>query len=89
MYLVTHLFRQYFEKKDIKSDYFEQKIVDSNILNNSIFLKEPSHTLNEYLSEFVLKNFDIQFFKEYWDPAAEQIEERKYPGYFMLKASKR
>ena len=29
MYLVTHPFRQYFEKKDLEADYFEQKIVDS------------------------------------------------------------
>jgi ubiquinone/menaquinone biosynthesis C-methylase UbiE len=89
MYLVTHPFRQYLEKKEKITDYFEQKIVDSNILNNSIIVKEPSHTLNEYLSDFLFNNFDVQSFNEYFDPAAEQIGENKYPGYFVLKAKKR
>jgi ubiquinone/menaquinone biosynthesis C-methylase UbiE len=89
MYLVTHPFRQFFEKREEKGDYFEQKIVDCNILNNSIEIKEPSHTLNEYMNDFLFKNFDVQFFQEYWDPAAEQIDGKKYPGYFILKAKKR
>ena len=58
MYLVTHPFRQYFEKKEADADYFEQKVVDSNILNGSIIVKEPSHTMNEYLSDFLFKNFE-------------------------------
>jgi ubiquinone/menaquinone biosynthesis C-methylase UbiE len=89
MYLVTHPFRQYFERKEYQADYFEQKIVDSNILNNSILVKEPSHTFNEYLNDLLFTNFDVQLFREYWDPAAEQIDGNKYPGYFILKAKKR
>lgn len=89
MYLVTHPFRQYFEKKDSKGNYFEQKVVDSHILNNSITVKEPSHTLNEYLNAEFLNNFDITFYQEYWDAAAEQIDGKRYPGYFILKAIKR
>ncbi len=89
MYLVTHPFRQFFEKREETGDYFKQKIVDCNIFNNSITVKEPSHTLNEYMNDFLFKNFDVQFFQEYWDPAAEQIDGKKYPGYFILKARKR
>lgn len=89
MYLVTHPFRQYFEKKDPTADYFEQRIVDCNILNNTILIKEPTHTLNEYLNDFLFKNFDVQLFEEHWDAAAEKIDGRKYPGYFILKAKKR
>ena len=89
MYLVTHPFRQYIEKRDSKADYFEQKIVDSHILNNTIIVKEPSHIMNEYLSDFLFKNFDVQMFSEYWDAAAEQIDGKRYPGYFILKAIKR
>ncbi len=89
MYLVTHPFRQYFEKRDIKADYFEQKIVEARILNSSITVKEPTHTLNEYLNKFTFQRFDIQFFQEYWDAAAEPIEDRTYPGFFILKAKKR
>ena len=89
LYLVTHPFRQYFEKKDLQADYFEQKVVDSNILNNTILVKEPSHTMTEYLNDFLFKNFDVQTYDERCDPAAEQIDGRKYPGYFILKARKK
>lgn len=89
MYLVTHPFRQYLEKRDNQADYFEQKIVDSHILNNTITVKEPSYTLNEYLNKELFENFDVQFYKEYWDPASEQIDGKKYPGYFILIAKKR
>ncbi len=85
MYLVTHPFRQFFEKRDDKSDYFEQKIVDSNILGNTVRLKEPSHTMTEFLNDFLFKNFDVQTYDERWDPAAEIIDGKKYPGFFILK----
>ena len=77
------------EKREDKADYFEQKIVDSHILNNTITVKEPSHTINEYLNKQLFENFNIQFYQEYWDAAAEQIDGKKYPGYFILIAKKR
>ncbi len=89
MYLVTHPFRQYLEKRENQADYFEQKIVNLHILNNTITVKEPSHTLNEYLNRYLFENFDVQFYQEYWDAAAEQIDGKKYPGYFILIAKKR
>lgn len=89
MYLVTHPFRQYLERRENQADYFEQKIVDSHILNNTITVKEPSHTLNEYLSKYFFENFDVQFYQENRDVAAEQIDGKKYPGYFILIARKR
>ena len=89
MYLVTHPFRQFFEKKDEKADYFEQKVVDSHILANAVTVQEPTHTMKEFLSDFLFKNFDVQSYDERWDPAAEQIVEKKYPGFFILKAKKR
>ncbi len=89
MYLVTHPFRQYFEKINPQADYFKKEIVNSNILNGTITVQEPTHTLNEYLNDFLFKNFDVQMFEEQWDPAAEKIENRNYPGFFILKAKKR
>lgn len=89
MYLVTHPFRQYLEKRDKDADYFEQKIVDLHIFNNTITVKEPSHTLNEYLNKHLFENFDVQFYQEYLDPATEQIDGKKYPCYFILLAKKR
>lgn len=89
MYLVTHPFRQFFEKKEEKGDYFEQTIVDSRILNDSVVVKEPTHTMSEYLNDFLFKNFDVQAYDERWEPAAEYIDGKKYPGFFILKAKKR
>lgn len=89
LYLVTHPFRQYFEKKDPQADYFEQKVVDSNILNNTILVKEPSHTMTEYLNDFLFKNFEVLAYDEQWDASAEQIDGKKYPGYLIIKARKR
>jgi len=89
LYLVTHPFRHYFEKKNPQADYFKQEIVDSHILSGSVTVQEPSHTMNDFLSNFLFQNFDVQTYRERWDPAAEQIDGRKYPGYFILKAVKR
>ena len=89
MYLVTHPFRQYFEKKDNQADYFEKKQVESRVFDNQVSFTEPSHVLTEYLNEYFFKNFDVQAYDERFDPAAEKIDGRKYPGFFILKAIKR
>lgn len=89
LYLVTHPFRHFFEKKDPQADYFEQKIVDSNIFENTVTIKEPTHTMNEFLNDFLFKNFDVQSYEEYHDPSAELIDGKKYPGFFIIKAKKR
>ena len=89
MYLVTHPFRQFFEKKEEKADYFEQKVVDSHILGNTVTVKEPTHIMTEFLNDFLFKNFDVQSYDERWDPAAEFIDGKKYPGFLILKAKKR
>jgi ubiquinone/menaquinone biosynthesis C-methylase UbiE len=89
MYLVTHPFRHFFEKKDAQADYFEQKIVESRIFANTVTIKEPTHTMMEFLNEFLFKNFDMQSYNEYHDPSAEPIDGKKYPGFFILKAKKR
>src|SRR5205823_1611778 len=60
MYLVTHPFRQYFEKREERADYFEQKIVDSHILGNTVTVREPTHTMTEYLNPYLFKNFDVE-----------------------------
>ena len=89
VYLAVHPMRQFLERKKQGEDYFQQTIVDSLILNNSILVKEPTHTFNEYLTGDFLSKFDIQKYQESWDPAAERIGGQKYPGYFIIKASKR
>lgn len=89
IYLVTHPTRQYFEKRNKNADYFKQEIVECNILNNTVKLYEPTHTFNEYLNKDFLSKFDVIDFKESFDPAAEQIDGRIYPGYFIIVCRKR
>lgn len=89
IFLATHPMRQYFEKKNIASDYFQREIVDSVILNGTITVQEPTHTMNEYLSEYFLSHFTVEKFIELEDPTAEKVEGRKYPGFFIIKARKK
>jgi len=88
--LVTHPLRQFLEKQGKQKDYFKKEIVKSTIFENKIELHEPSHTFNEYLSPFFLKNFDIQYYFEREEfPAAKRIDGNNYPCYLILKAVKR
>lgn len=89
IYLMTHPFRQYFEKRNVNADYFKQEVVVCNILNKSVTLQEPSHTFNEYFNKDFFSMFDIIDFKESFDAAAEQVDGRHYPGYFIVVCKKR
>lgn len=89
IYLVTHPLRQYLERREKRGNYFKQKIVNCNILDGTVHLKEPTHTMNEFFNRKFLKRFDVIDYKEVWDPAAEQIDGKKYPGFFIVKAIKR
>lgn len=89
VYLVTHPFRQFFERKEISGDYFTQKIVDCLILDGTVELKEPTHSMNEYFNKTFFERFELIDFRESWDPAAEQINEQKYPCYLIVKVKKR
>lgn len=89
VYLVTHPFRQYLERKKLDADYFKQTIVESNILDGSVLVREPTHTMNEYFNSDFFKKFEMIDFIESWDPAAEQINGGKFPGFFIVKARKK
>jgi len=89
IFLVVHPFRQFIEKKKIRKNYFKQEIVKSIIFRSKLLVKEPTHTLNEYLSPYFLKHFEIISFIEKYDPAAEKINGDKYPGFMIIKARKK
>jgi ubiquinone/menaquinone biosynthesis C-methylase UbiE len=88
MFLVTHPIRQFYEKKKEGKDYFKKEIVDSICFDGLITFKEPSHTLKEYLSEYMLSNFTLEGYEEEFDPAAEKIIDT-YPGFVLFKWCKR
>jgi len=95
IFLSKHPIRQFLEKietykKAVDINYFDQKIVDSFIYEKKIHLREPSHTLSEYFSKDVLKNFDLVDFLEASDfPASEQISGYTYPTFFVVKFLRR
>ncbi len=88
VFLATHPFRQYFEKKNPQADYFTTEVVNSVILNATVTVQEPTHTFNEYFSDFFLSNYKLVKFTEMHDPTAEKVEGRTYPGFFIIVAQK-
>jgi len=87
-FLVTHPIRQFYEKKSDGKDYFKKEIVDSVCFDGALTFKEPSHTLKEYLSPFMLSKFTLEGYDEQFDPAAEKIKDI-YPGFSIFKWVKR
>lgn len=89
-FLIVHPMRQYFEKKNIKADYFKQEVVNSIIYDFAFTVHEPTHTFQEILSKNLLNKFEIVQLEEDYDfPAAEQIDGRWYPAYLIVKAKKK
>lgn len=90
IFLAVHPFRHFLEKKKQGKDYFKKEIVESIIFKGTITVKEPSHTMTDYLSEFFLKNFELEkFFESHEFPGAEQINGDTYPTHFIIKARKK
>lgn len=87
-FLVTHPIRQFYEKKSDGKDYFKKEIVNSVCFDGALTFKEPTHTLLEYFSPFMLINFDLEGYDEEFDPAAEKIVDT-YPGFLTLNWRKR
>lgn len=93
LYLTKHPWMQWLEKvRDYGHgvDYYEQKIVTSNIYDGAIQLKEPSHTLGEYLNKDFFDQFELIDYQEATEfPASEQINGDVYPTFFIIKARKK
>jgi ubiquinone/menaquinone biosynthesis C-methylase UbiE len=93
IYLSKHPLIQWHEKiRDYGhgANYYQQLIITSNIYENKIVLKEPSHTLGEYFNADFLNNFEITNFIEDTEfPASEQINGDTYPTFFIVEAIKK
>ena len=46
-------------------------------------------SVSEYLNDFLFTNFEVTLYHEQWDNAAEAIDGRKYPGFFIIRATKK
>jgi ubiquinone/menaquinone biosynthesis C-methylase UbiE len=90
VFLAVHPMRQFFEKKTRHKDYFEQTIVDSSLFHNTLIVQEPTHTMQQYLSDTFFKKFTLVDFIEKDDfYSAEKIGEYTYPTYMIVKAIKK
>lgn len=88
VFLVTHPIRQFYEKKKAGKDYFSKEIVASVCFDGALTFNEPTHTLQEYFSPFMLNNFTLIAYDERFDPAAEKITDT-YPGFMTLRWKKK
>lgn len=86
IYLSSHPIRQFIEKKRKSKDYFKKEIVESVFFDGQVIAKEPSHTLNEYLSPTFFKYFTLESYEEGYDSGAEKVDGDIYPSYFIIKA---
>lgn len=86
IYLSGHPIRQFLEKKRKGKDYFKKEIVESVFFDGQVTAKEPSHTLNEYLSPTFFKYFILEAYEEGYDSGAEKVDGDIYPSYFIIKA---
>lgn len=90
LFLVVHPIRHFLEKKKQGKNYFTQEIVESVIFNGTITIKEPSHTLSEYFSDYFLQNFNLlKVYESYEFPGAEQINGDIYPTHLLYIAQKK
>jgi ubiquinone/menaquinone biosynthesis C-methylase UbiE len=88
LFVAVHPLRQFIEKKRGGKDYYKREIVRSVLFGGTVIVQEPIHTLGEYFSNFIVRNFDIIYYNEVYDPAAEQIDGHIYPGFLLLKIIK-
>lgn len=87
LFLVTHPMRQFMEQKEYR-DYFSNRLVESRLFENKVIVKEPNHTLTEYLSDYFWENFKILKVQEGIDEGAEVVNGEVYPSFLMIKAQK-
>lgn len=73
-----------------KTNYYEKGNVTSQILNRTITLTEPGHTLMEYLNPVLLQEAQLELFEEHSDFPASYgvIDGLTYPTYFIMKLRK-
>ena len=89
IYLACHPMRQFMEKNTAEKNYFKQEIFTSTFFEGRVTVKEPSHTMNDYLSPTFFKHFSLLAFKEGHDASAEKINNETYPSYFIVHAQKK
>jgi ubiquinone/menaquinone biosynthesis C-methylase UbiE len=89
LYLASHPLYQFLEKRNHPKDYFQKEMVEVKLFEGKIIIREPTHTLNEYLSAYFFQHFDLQAYEEGFDDSVEKIQGDTYPIFFILKSVKK
>ncbi len=93
VFLTKHPFLQFLQKirdNGHGSNYFEQKVVTSNIYSGKIKLHEPSHTMGEYFNNDFYSNFEVMSYFEGYDfPASEQLNGDTFPTFMVVVAKRK
>ena len=86
--LLTHPLRNYIESDN--KNYFEQKDNTSKIINSSVTISEPNHTISQHITKFVWNNFNlIENLKESVDAEAPKTELDNYPHTIFYHLAKK
>jgi hypothetical protein len=89
LYLASHPLYQFLEKRKHPKDYFQKEMVEVKLFEGKIIIREPTHTLNEYLSAYFFQHFDLQAYEEGFDDSVKKIQGDTYPIFFILKSVKK
>ena len=89
LYLASHPIYQFLEKRKHPKDYFQKEMVEVKLFEEKIIIREPTHTLNEYLSSYFFQHFDLKAYEEGFDDSVEKIQGDTYPIFFILKSVKK
>lgn len=92
IFLATHPFRQFYERTDLRKNYFNKEVIHPKLFEGLMTLNEYTYPFNEYLSSDFLSKFKIEYYAEkddFEDLSSEQIRGDIYPCFFLIKSKKR
>ncbi len=87
--LIGHPMCQYALKQGSDKDYFSQQVVSATFWDKKVTIKEPTHTMNDYLSQTFFEKFSLFSYREGFDRSGEKIKGDIVPNYFILNAGRK
>lgn len=90
--LATHPFRQFYERTELRKNYFNKEVIHPKLFEGLVTLNEYTYTFNEFFSPDFLSKFRLEYYAEkddFNDLSSEQVRGDIYPCFFLIKARKR
>ncbi len=89
IFLVGHPIYQFLEKRKHPKDYFLKEIIDVKIFDGQFEIREPTHTLSEYISSYFIRHFELNVYIEEAEDSIERINGDIYPAFLLIKSKKK